>query len=166
MVEVVTIDGLKSDSQYWKHVDWKKADAIVNRLQIRIVKAIKAGDKNRVRSLQRLLAGSFAAKLKAVKRVVSNRGRNTAGVDGVKWNTPAKRWRAAKELNRTDYKPQPLKRKYIPKPNGKKRPLSIPVMADRAEHLILSANIERINIRMVFAGSGQYMMQSAQFIMP
>ena len=74
MVEVVTIDGLKSDSQYWKHVDWKKAEAIVNRLQIRIVKAIKAGDKNRVRSLQRLLAGSFAAKLKAVKRVVSNRG--------------------------------------------------------------------------------------------
>ena len=144
MVEVMAIDGLKSDSQCWKHVDWKKADAIVNRLQIRIVKAIKAGDKNRVRSLQRLLAGSFAAKLKAVKRVVSNRGRNTAGVDGVKWNTPAKRWRAAKELNRKDYKPQPLKRKYIPKSNGKKRPLSIPVMGDRAEQALDQLTLDPI----------------------
>jgi RNA-directed DNA polymerase len=110
MVGILTIDSPKSDSERWKHIDWKKAETIVNRIQVRIVKAIKAGNKNKVRSLQRLLARSFAAKLKAVKRIISNRGRNTAGVDGVKWNTPAKRWKAVEEINRKDYKPQPLKR--------------------------------------------------------
>jgi RNA-directed DNA polymerase len=144
MVGILTIDGLKSDKDCWKHIDWKKAETIVNRLQIRIVKAIKAGNKNKARNLQRLLARSFAAKLKAVKRVISNRGRNTAGVDGIKWNTPAKRWRAVKELNRIEYKPQPLKRKYIPKSNGKKRPLSIPVMADRAEQALEQSALDPI----------------------
>jgi RNA-directed DNA polymerase len=145
MAGILTIDSPKSDSECWKHVDWKKAEDIVNRIQIRIVKAIKAGNKNKARSLQRLLARSFAAKLKAVKRIVSNRGRNTAGVDGIKWNTPAKRWRAAKYLNRKDYKPLSLKRKYIPKSNGKKRPLSIPVMADRAEQALEHIGLDPIS---------------------
>ncbi|MFH0974952.1 MAG: group II intron reverse transcriptase/maturase [Spirochaetota bacterium] len=145
MVGILTIDSPKSDSECWKHIDWKKAEAIVNRIQVRIVKAIKAGNKNKVRSLQRLLARSFAAKLKAVKRIISNRGRNTAGVDGVKWNTPAKRWKAVEEINRKDYKPQPLKRKYIPKSNGKKRPLSIPVMADRAEQALEQSGLDPIS---------------------
>ena len=108
------------------------------------MKAIQAGDKNRARSLQRLLTRSFAAKLKAVKLVISNRGSNTAGVDGVKWNTPAKRWQAAKQLNRIDYKPQPLKRRYIPKSNGKKRPLNIPVMAERAEQALEQSALDPV----------------------
>ncbi|MGB5157071.1 MAG: reverse transcriptase N-terminal domain-containing protein [Desulfobacterales bacterium] len=86
----------------------------------------------RVRSLQRLLARSFAGKLMAVKRVSENRGKRTAGVDNELLYTPAKKWRQAKKLNLADYKPQPLKRTYIPKKNGKKRPLGIPVMQDRA----------------------------------
>ncbi len=144
MVGLLTIDNLTSDSQRWKHINWQKVEAIVNRLQIRIVKAIKAGDKNRVRNLQRLLARSFSAKLKAVKRVISNRGKNTAGVDGIKWNTPAKRWQASQQLNRINYQPQPLKRKYIPKTNGKKRPLNIPVMADRGEQALEQFGLDPI----------------------
>jgi RNA-directed DNA polymerase len=145
MVGILTVDGLKSDSELWEHIDWNKVKAVVNQLQIRIVKAIKAGDKNKLRGLQRLLARSFAAKLKAIKRVVSNRGKKTAGVDNIKWNTPARRWRAVKELNRREYEPLPLKRKYIPKSNGKMRPLGIPTMGDRAEQALEQSSLDPIS---------------------
>lgn len=130
------IDGRKSNSVLWDSIDWKKVKQVVNRLQTRIVKALKAGNMERVRSLQRLLARSFAGKLMAVKRVSENRGKRTAGVDNKLLDTPAKKWRQAKKLNLTGYKPKPLKRTYIPKKNGKKRPLGIPVMQDRAEQAL------------------------------
>ena len=124
----LAIDGRKSNSVLWNSINWKKVKQAVNCLQTRIVKAVKAGNMERVRSLQRLLARSFAGKLMAVKRVSENRGKGTAGVDNELLDTPAKKWRQAKKLNLADYKPQPLKRTYIPKKNGKKRPLGIPVM--------------------------------------
>ena len=87
-------------------------------------------------SIAALIAGSFAAKLLAVKRVSSNRGKRTAGVDGVVLETPAQKWRQSQQLNAKDYKPKPLRRIYIPKKNGKRRPLGIPVQADRAEQAL------------------------------
>lgn len=108
------------------------------------MKAVKAGAKKRVRSLQRLLAKSFAAKLLAIKRVTTNRGKNTAGLDGIKWRTPAQRWRAARNLNRSDYEPLPSRRHYIPKKNGKKRPLHIPIMADRGEQALERLALEPV----------------------
>ena len=132
----LSIDGRKSNSDLWNSINWKKVKQIVNRLQTRIVKAVKAKDKEKVRSLQRLMARSSAGKLIAVKRVSENRGKRTAGVDNELLDTPAKKWRQAKNLNLADYKPQPLKRTYIPKKNGKKRPLGIPVMQDRAEQAL------------------------------
>ena len=116
----------------WRKVDWKHARREVRRLQIRIAKAVKEGRWNKVKTLQRLLTRSFHAKALAVKRVTSNKGKKTPGVDGVLWKTGKARWRAAKSLRRRDYKPQPLRRIYIPKKNGRKRPLSIPTMYDRA----------------------------------
>jgi RNA-directed DNA polymerase len=82
--------------------------------------------------LQYLLTRSRYAKLLAVKRVTSNKGKNTPGVDGVLWQGAGAKWRAACSLRRRGYRPQPLRRIYIPKKNGKKRPLSIPCMLDRA----------------------------------
>ena len=100
------------------------------------MKAAQAGDWNKVRSLQRLLARSFAAKLLAVKRVTTNRGKRTPGVDGVRWKSPARKLREAKRLNLKGYKAQPLLRKYIPKGNNKKRPLGIATFKDRAEQAL------------------------------
>jgi RNA-directed DNA polymerase len=71
------INNRKSDRMTWKSIDFKHAQAIVDNIQARIVKAAQADDKKKVRSLQRLLAGSTAAKLLAVKRVTTNRGKNT-----------------------------------------------------------------------------------------
>ena len=136
MAAVLTIDDLMSDELCWNNVIWENAERIVSRLQTRIVKAAKGGDHKRVRSLQRLLTQSLSARLLAVKRITTNRGKNTPGVDHVLLRTPASKWRQALKLSRKDYKPQPLKRTYIPKKNGKKRPLSIPTMHDRAEQAL------------------------------
>ena len=133
---VSPIDDCKSKSVLWNSIDWEEARQIVNGLQTRIVKAVKAGDRKRVRSLQRLLARSLAGRLVAVKRVSENRGKRTAGVDGKLLDTPVKRWRQSCRLNRNCYKPKPLKRLYIPKKNGKKRPLGIPVVSDRSEQCL------------------------------
>ncbi len=120
------------DAVKWEQVDWDHARREVRKLQMRIAKAVQEKRWNRVRSLQWLLTHSFYAKLLAVKRVTSNKGRHTPGVDGVVWRGGRAKWRAALSLRRRGYRPQPLRRVYILKRNGKKRPLSIPVMFDRA----------------------------------
>ena len=122
----------RDNAKTWGKVNWNLARREVRRLQIRIAKATLEGRWNRVKTLQYLLTRSFHAKLLAVKRVTSNKGKKTPGVDGVLWKTAKTRWQAARSLSRRNYKPQPLRRIYIPKKNGKKRPLSIPTMFDRA----------------------------------
>ena len=122
------IEGPQGVADVWSGLDWTACQRHVRRLQARIVKALKAGRWHRVRCLQRLLARSWAAKLLAVKRVCSNRGKRTAGVDGVILDTPAKQWRQAQALNAKGYRPQPLRRIYIPKKNGKRRALGIPTV--------------------------------------
>ena len=69
----------------------------------------------------------------AVIRVTTNRGKNTPGVDGIRWRSPARKLREARRLNQKDHKAQPLLRKYIPEGNNKKRPLGIPTFKARAE---------------------------------
>ena len=124
---------LIDDANKWAQIDWDHARREVRRLQVRIAKAVKAGRWNKVKALQHLLTHSFYAKLLAVKRVTSNRGKKTPGVDGVVWTGTRAKWRAACSLRKRGYRPQPLRRIYIPKKNSlKKRPLSIPVMSDRA----------------------------------
>ena len=100
-------------SAQWKNIDWHKAEREVNRLQIRIVKATQQKDYNAVKRLQYLLTHSFYAKALAVKRVVTNDGRKTPGVDGVLWNTPAKKMAAVLSLTDKGYRTRPLRRVYI-----------------------------------------------------
>lgn len=116
----------------WHAIDWAAVQRTVRRLQVRIVKAAQAGKWHKVRSLQRLLIHSFSARALAVRRVTENRGKNTPGVDGEVWDTPAKKARAIERLINRHLAAQPLRRIYIPKANGKLRPLGIPTMLDRA----------------------------------
>ena len=107
-------------------------EEIVSRLQARIVKATQAGRWGKVKALQRLLTRSFSGKLLAVRRVTENQGKRTSGVDKETWDTPEKKAKAVCALRQRGYRPKPLRRIYIPKKNGKKRPLGIPTMYDRA----------------------------------
>jgi RNA-directed DNA polymerase len=116
----------------WDQINWDQTRQEVTRLQARIAKATKAGRWNRVQALQRLLTRSHSGKLLAVKRVTENSGKRTAGVDGRVWATPASKIKAAQSLAHRGYQPLPLRRVYIPKSNGKERPLGIPCMFDRA----------------------------------
>ena len=111
----------------WHSIDWKKAHVNVRRLQARIVQAMKAGKWGKVKALQHLLTRSFSAKALAVKRVTENQGKNTPGVDKVIWQTPTTKEMAIQELRQRGYTALPLRRLYIPKANGKKRPLGIPM---------------------------------------
>jgi RNA-directed DNA polymerase len=99
---------------------------------MRIAKATQAGRHRRAQALQWLLTHSKAAKLLAVYKVTTNRGAKTPGVDNVIWRTDRQKLQAAINLKRHGYRPRPLRRHYIPKSNGKLRPLSIPTLHDRA----------------------------------
>ena len=116
----------------WLAVDWQAAHRVVRRLQARIVKATQEKRWGKVRALQHLLTHSFGGKVLAVKQVTENSGKRTPGVDRVVWNTPAKKEAAVQALKQRSYQPLPLRRLYIPKSNGKMRPLGIPTMKDRA----------------------------------
>lgn len=116
----------------WASINWSQCHSDVRRLQARIVKATKEGRWGKVHALQRLLTCSFSAKALAVKRVTENKGKATPGVDRETWTTPSAKSDALLSLKRRGYQPMPLRRVYIPKSNGKLRPLGIPTMRDRA----------------------------------
>jgi RNA-directed DNA polymerase len=116
----------------WHSIHWDKAHRLVRRLQVRIAKAIKEGRWNKAKALQWLLTHSFSGKAVAVKRVTENHGKKTPGVDGIILDTPELKTQAIHSLKRRGYQPQPLRRVYIPKANGKRRPLGIPTLKDRA----------------------------------
>jgi RNA-directed DNA polymerase len=121
---------------HWKAIDWPTVENQVSRLQLRIAKAIKIGRYAKAKALQWLLTHSFFAKLLAIKRVTQNTGKRTPGIDGVIWKTDKQKINAAYELERKGYKAQPLRRIYIPKKNGKLRPLGIPTKSDRAQQAL------------------------------
>jgi len=128
----------------WKQIIWNKIYRSVKRLQLRIAKAIREGKRGKAKALQWLLTHSYGAKLLAVKRVTGNKGKGTPGVDGEIWNSPQRKMQAVKSLKRHGYRPKPLRRVYIPKRNGKMRPLSIPTMKDRAMQALHSLSLTPI----------------------
>jgi len=117
----------------WNSIEWHKVEKHVNRLQVRITKAVIQKKWNLVKRLSYLLTHSHYAKLLAVRKVTQNKGKRTAGIDGIRWRTSEAKMKAALSLTDRQYKAKPLKRIYIEKYGKKeKRPLGIPTMYDRA----------------------------------
>jgi hypothetical protein len=114
-----TTAGAASHDQDWHQIDWYTVQRNVRRLQVRIVKARQEGRHGKVKALQRLLTHSFSGKALAVRRVTENQGKRTPGVDGVTWNTPGQKATAIHALRQRGYRPQPLRRTYIPRPTAR-----------------------------------------------
>jgi retron-type reverse transcriptase len=133
-------------SSAWDAVDWRTVEDNVRRLQARIVKAVQQKKWNKVKALQHLLTHSASGKLLAVRRVTVNDGRKTPGVDGELWDTPRKKLQGVISLTARGYRPMPLRRIYIPKANGKLRPLGIPTMRDRATQALYLLALDLSNI--------------------
>ncbi|MFT3757139.1 MAG: group II intron reverse transcriptase/maturase [Pseudoxanthomonas sp.] len=128
----------------WPAIDWRKVERNVRVTQTRIVKAIQDGKSRRAKALQRMLARSFCAKALAVRRVTENQGKRTSGIDKELWDSPTKKMEAIGKLKKRGYRPKPLRRVYIPKSNGKVRPLGIPTMLDRAMQALYLLALEPI----------------------
>ncbi|MEH2446993.1 MAG: reverse transcriptase N-terminal domain-containing protein [Nostoc sp.] len=127
----------------WKHINWRKLERRVFKLQKRIYKASLRGDVKAVRRLQKTLMNSWAAKCLSVRRVTQdNQGKKTAGVDGIKSLSPEARLKLVAKL-KPNSKVKPTRRVWIPKPGTEeKRPLGIPVMNDRALQALFKMVLE------------------------
>ena len=128
----------------WHTIPWVSCEQKVRKLQVRIVEALKANRIGKVKSLQRILINSFSAKALAVRQVTSNKGGSTAGVDKETWLTDVERYNAISSLKTRGYKPKPLRRVFIPKKNGKMRPLGIPTIKDRAMQALFLMAVEPV----------------------
>lgn len=129
--------------QKWKDIDWTLVENRILRIQERIYRASKLGDKGKVIFLQNLLLKSLDAKLLAVRKVTTdNKGRNTPGVDKRLYTTSEQKILLVKNL-KIDGKASPIKRVFIPKPGkSEKRPLGIPIIKDRAKQALCLMALE------------------------
>lgn len=127
----------------WADLPWKKFEKVLYKLQKRIYQASIRDDVVNVRRLQKLLMKSRSAKLIAVRRITQeNKGKKTAGVDGVKSLTPKQRFKLVDKIT-LGSKVSPVRRVWIPKPGrDEKRPLGIPTMYDRTLQCLVKMALE------------------------
>lgn len=127
----------------WGMIDWSKIESSVSKLQRRIFRASENGNHALQSKLQKLLVKSQSARLLAVRRISQdNKGKKTAGIDGIKSISSRQRIKLALSLS-INGESKPVKRVSMPKPGSKeKRGLGIPTMEERAKQALLKLALE------------------------
>lgn len=121
------------NARNYHSIDWNSCYQQLSETQAKILKAWQTKNLAEVERLQTKLVRSFSARALAVRRVTTNKGNKTPGIDGKVWNNVKEKMEAIHELKSLqEYKAKPVRRVYIPKGNGQLRPLGIPIMYDRA----------------------------------
>ncbi len=141
-VAATTVQTLPNDT--WARINWRQANREVERLQQRIFRASQQEQWPKVRSLQKLLLRSRSNLILSVRQVTQvAKGKKTPGVDGRVALDGVSRMALVRELQQTPMtRPVPVKRVYIPKANGKQRPLGIPTIADRTRQHVVKTALE------------------------
>jgi group II intron reverse transcriptase/maturase len=135
----------RNASELWTKIPWKKFRRNLFRLQVRVYKAIRVGDKRKAKSLQKLILRSLAARMLAIRQVTQlNAGKKTAGVDGKASLSFKERIQLSEELKRhlNNWDHQKLREIPIPKKDGKTRTLKVPTIADRAWQCLVKYALE------------------------
>lgn len=134
-----------ADELDWSAIEWRSHEENVERLRKRIFKATRGQNWTKVRSLQKMMLRSWSNTLISVRQVTQhNAGRRTSGVDGEVVLSASGRAETAMRVHRSrlDWDPKPVWRVHIPKANGKKRPLGIPVIMDRCHQARIKNALE------------------------
>jgi len=141
--EKVTVSPTRAKCN-WDQIDWSHCTQYVRSLRQEIFRATREGNLSKVRTLQRIMLRSEENRCLAVRRVTQvNRGKYTPGVDKVVVKTPKARGELVDRLaNYEPWKPLPTRRVYIPKANGKQRPLGIPAILDRCIQAVVKNALE------------------------